>query len=117
MNDISYEAYNPATNTLIEDVFVAGWSRKASSGLVGYARKDGVNGARAVLQYLQTLPLVEPDEAALKGRLKKLGKPFVTLSDVRKLVEIEAEIARQRGLEFFKFGTNEEMLEKIMSVG
>ena len=117
VDDISYEAYNPATNTLIEDVFVAGWSRKASSGLVGYARKDGINGAKAVLQYLQTLPLVEPDEAALKGRLKKLGKPFVTLSDVRKLVEIEAEIARQRGLEFFKFGTNEEMLEKIMSVG
>jgi ferredoxin--NADP+ reductase len=117
VDDISYEAYNPATNTLIEDVFVAGWSRKASSGLVGYARKDGVNGARAVLQYLQTLPLVEPDDAALKARLKKLGKPFVTLSDIRKLVEIEAEIARQRGLEFFKFGTNEEMLEKIMSVG
>jgi len=117
VDDISYEAYNPATNSLIDDVFVAGWSRKASSGLVGYARKDGINGAKAVLQYLQTLPLVEPDEAALKARLKKLGKPFVTLSDVRKLVEIETEIARQRGLEFFKFGTNEEMLEKIMSAG
>jgi len=115
VNDISYEAYNPTTNTLIEDVFVAGWSRKASSGLVGYARKDGINGARAVLQYLQTLAPVEPDEAALKARLEKLPQPFVTLSDVRSLVAIEAEIARQRGLEFFKFGTNEEMLEKIMA--
>ena len=84
---------------------------------MGYARKDGINGAKAVLQYLNTLPPVEPDDAALQARLKKMGKPFVTLSDVRKLVEIEAEIARQRGLEFFKFGTNEEMLEHIMSVG
>jgi ferredoxin/flavodoxin---NADP+ reductase len=113
----SYEAYNPATGSIIQDIFVAGWSRVASSGLVGYARKDGINGAKAVLQYLQTLPCVEPDAVALQARLKKLGKPVVTLSDVRKLVEIEAEIARQRGLEFFKFGTNEEMLEHIMSVG
>ncbi|MGC1377966.1 MAG: FAD-dependent oxidoreductase [Anaerolineales bacterium] len=115
VNDISYEAYNPTANTLIEDVFVAGWSRKASSGLVGYARKDGINGAKAVLQYLQTLPPTEPDEAALAARLEKLPQPFVTLSDVRSLVAIETEIARQRGLEFFKFGTNEEMLEKIMA--
>lgn len=113
----SYEAHDPATDSVIPDIFVAGWSRQASSGLVGYARKDGINGAKAVLQYLKTLAPVEPDDAALKTRLKKLGKPVITLSDVRKLVEIEAEIARQRGLEFFKFGTNEEMLEHIMSVG
>jgi len=113
----SYEAYDPTTDSVIQDVFVAGWSRQASSGLVGYARKDGINGAKAVLQYLQTLEPVHPDDEALRARLKKLNKPYVTLSDVRKLVEIEAEIARERGLEFFKFGTNEEMLEKIMSVG
>jgi ferredoxin--NADP+ reductase len=113
----SYEAYNPATDSVLEDIFVAGWSRVASSGLVGYARKDGINGAKAVLQYLNTIPCIEPDEAALQERLKKLGKPYVTMSDVRKLIEIEAQIARDRGLEFFKFGTNEEMLEHIMSVG
>jgi ferredoxin--NADP+ reductase len=113
----SYEAYDPSTDSVIQDVFVAGWSRQASSGLVGYARKDGINGSKAVLQYLQTLEPIVPNDEALKARLKKLNKPYVTLSDVRKLVEIEAEIARERGLEFFKFGTNEEMLEKIMSIG
>ena len=113
----SYEAYDPATGSVLQDIFVAGWSRRASSGLVGYARKDGINGAKAVLEYLKTLAPVKPDDEALQARLKKLGKPVVTLSDVRKLVEIEAEIARERGLEFFKFGTNEEMLEHIMSVG
>jgi ferredoxin--NADP+ reductase len=35
----------------IEDVFVGGWSRKASDGLVGYARKDGTNASKAVWQY------------------------------------------------------------------
>jgi len=117
VGDISYEAYDPTTDSVIQDVFVAGWSRKASSGLVGYARRDGINGAKAVLQYLETLPLTEPNEEALRVRLKKLAKPYVTFSDVRKLTEIESEIARQRGLEFFKFGTNEEMLEQIMSNG
>jgi hypothetical protein len=60
---------------------------------------------------------VEPDATVLQVRLKKLGKSVVTQNDIRKLAEIEAEMARQRGVEFFKFGTNQEMLEKIMSVG
>ena len=42
---VSYE-------TGVEGVFVGGWSRQASHGLVGYARKDGINAAKSVLQYL-----------------------------------------------------------------
>jgi hypothetical protein len=37
----------------------------------------------------------------------------VSQSDIRKL----AEMSRLRGVEFFKFGLNAEMLEKIMSLG
>jgi ferredoxin--NADP+ reductase len=37
----SYEAYDPDVDKPIEGVFFAGWSREASSGLVGVARKDG----------------------------------------------------------------------------
>jgi hypothetical protein len=48
----SYELYDPNTGEIIPDVFVAGWSRKASAGLVGVARRDGNLGARAVLKYL-----------------------------------------------------------------
>lgn len=117
VDGVSYETFDPAKGSSIPDIFVAGWSRQASTGLVGYARKDGTNGARAVLQYLQSLGTIEPDAAALRARLKTVAKPLVTQGDVRKLIEVEAEIAHRRGLEFFKFGTNEEMLEKIMSVG
>lgn len=113
----SYEAYDQATGQVIPDVFVAGWSRQASTGLVGYARKDGTNGAKAVMQYLQTLSPVMVDEAKLRARLKSLGKYVVTAQDIRNLSVIEHYEARKRGLESFKFGTNEEMLEAIMSAG
>jgi len=41
--------------------------------LVGYARKDGTNGSKAVYQYLQTLMPCAPDEGALTARLKTLA--------------------------------------------
>ncbi len=53
VDGLSYEAYDPAAAAPIPGVFVAGWSREASSGLVGVARKDGENGAQALLQYLK----------------------------------------------------------------
>ncbi len=113
----SYEAYDPAAASVIEDVFVAGWSRQASTGLVGYARKDGTNGAKAVLQYLQTLRPAPADDSRLKAKLKSLGKYVVTTHDIRNLNVIEHYEARKRNVESFKFGTNEEMLEAIMSAG
>ncbi len=115
--NLSFETFDPLAAQIIPDIFVAGWSRQASTGLVGYARKDGTLGARAVLQYLQTLSPIQPDETALRANLRKLAKTVVTQNDIRKLIEIETEISRQRGIEYYKFGTNEEMLEKIMSVG
>jgi ferredoxin--NADP+ reductase len=117
VDGISFEAYDPQTQSVIPDIFVAGWSRQASTGLVGYARKDGTNGAKAVLQYLQTLQPITPDDAALKARLKALNKPIITQADIRKLTEIEVAEAQKHGLEAFRFGTNDEMIEKIMSVG
>jgi ferredoxin--NADP+ reductase len=116
VDGISFEAYDPDAKSVIEDVFVAGWSRQASTGLVGYARKDGTNGAKAVLQYLQTLQPVIPDEAALTTRLEMLDKPLITQAEIRKLGEVEAAEAQKRGLPAFVFGTNEEMLEKIMAI-
>ena len=117
MEGESFETFDPQAGKVIADVFVAGWSRRASTGLVGYARKDGTNGARAVLQYLQTLTPGGMDEYGLRKRLRQSGKPVVTQVDIRKLAEIEADVARHRGLPSYKFASNEEMLEKIMSIG
>jgi ferredoxin--NADP+ reductase len=94
----------------MEDVFVGGWSRKASSGLVGYARKDGTNAAKAVWQYLQTKQPIEPDTDALVEKLNALDKPLVIKEHLKKLDEAELAQAKQLGLEAFKFDTNEEML-------
>lgn len=97
----------------IEDVFVGGWSRQASTGLVGYARKDGTNASKAVWQYLQTKQPIEPDLKALTEKIRNLDKPVVTKDDVKKLEAIEVAEAQKRGEEEFKFDNNEEMLQAM----
>lgn len=97
-----------------EDVFVGGWSRKASDGLVGYARKDGTNASKAVWQYLrQTLSPSAADTDAVADKVHGLDKPVVTKEDIKRLEAVEAEEAQKRGLEEFKFDNNEEMLDAM----
>lgn len=112
---VSYEVDSKSGSGL-DHIFVAGWSRQASTGLVGIARRDGVNGARAVLQFLQTLPKLDAlplDE--IETRLHHLRKPVVSASDLLKLLAAEKLEAEDRGLETFKYSTNEEML-KVMGI-
>lgn len=113
VDGLSYEAYDPEKDAPIEGVFVAGWSREASSGLVGVARKDGENGAKAVLQYLEAQPAVaNPDQRIdqLDDFLRATGKPVVRKADLVKLATAEQEEAQRLGLEEFKLKSNEEML-------
>jgi ferredoxin--NADP+ reductase len=106
IDGISYEV--PA-----EDIFVGGWSRQASTGLVGYARKDGTNASKAVWAYLQTKQPIEPNLKAVAEKIKSLNKPVVTKDDVKKLEAIEIEEAKKRGIEEFKFDTNDDMLQAM----
>lgn len=113
VDGISYEAYNHETGRPVPGVFVAGWSREASSGLVGVARKDGERGANAVIQFLDGLPPVDSPQQvvdALLARLRLSGKPVVLKRDIQRLEAIEAEEAARRGLEEFKHSSNDEML-------
>jgi len=113
VHDVSYEAFDPGSGHPIEGVFVGGWSRKASDGLVGYARKDGINAAKAVWDYLQTK---QPDDSvidAITSTIKTLSKPIVTKDDIQRLEAIETKEAQKRGLEEFKFASNEEMLQAM----
>lgn len=110
---ISYEAFDPQAGQPIEGVFVAGWSREASTGLVGLARKDGECGAQAVLQYLNSLPerpLAPPARSRLLELIRQTGNPFVTNEDVDRLTVYEHAEAARLGLEEFKLKTNTEML-------
>lgn len=110
---LSFEAYDPDLNRPIDRVFVAGWSREASSGLVGVARKDGENGAKAVLDCLQTAPrLVQPKSilAEFEAKLESLNQPVIHKSDLQRLVEAELTEAQKLGLPAFKYASNEQML-------
>ncbi len=106
VDGISYES-------TIEGIFVGGWSRQASTGLVGYARKDGTNAARAVWQYLQTRAPSAASAEAVSARLLAHSKPVITKDDIKRLEAAEAAEAQKRGLEEFKFASNEEMLAAI----
>ncbi len=114
MDGNSYEAYDPVKDCPMEGVFVAGWSRQASTGLVGVARRDGTMGAKAVLQYLQTLtppdklPLVE-----IARRLTRQANPVFTKTELAQLELVEHQQAEKLGLEEFKFSTNQEMLSAL----
>jgi len=114
INGISYESFDPVSFKIIEDVFLAGWARKASDGLVGNARKDGVNAAQAIEMYLQTLENpprgnTEQIESFIRSRNKRIVDKF----DLNGLLIAENKIAAERGLEHFKFASNEEMLSVI----
>ncbi len=114
MDGLSFEAYDPALDRPIERVFLAGWSRQASSGLVGVARRDGENGAKAILKYLQDQPALVDPAAALeefKGRLVRLDKPVVQKPDLKRLMEAQAEEAGKSNLPEYKYATNDEMLD------
>jgi ferredoxin/flavodoxin---NADP+ reductase len=116
VDGISFEAYDPDLDRPIERVFVAGWSREASSGLVGVARKDGEMVTRAVLQLLESLPSLRNTSMVLEDlqhRLDQINKPVITTPDLLKLEEIERCEAERRGLEEFKFSSNLEMLKAL----
>jgi ferredoxin--NADP+ reductase len=118
IDGISYEAYDLDEDAPIKKVFLAGWARQASNGLVGLARKDGENAAQAVLQYLETQsPLQNMDVTYhhftgwLQGHLQQV----VTKQDLHQLQGEEQAEMKARGAEDFKYATNEEMI-RVMGI-
>jgi ferredoxin--NADP+ reductase len=112
VDNLSYEAFNPDFNQPMERVFLAGWARQASTGLVGYARRDGEKAAEAVLAYLHTQsPMRDLDNVVEKfeQRLEETHQHLVDKTHLAKLEEVEKTEAQKRGVEEFKFPTNDEM--------
>ncbi|MBS1809794.1 MAG: FAD-dependent oxidoreductase [Acidobacteria bacterium] len=114
----AYEVFDPESDHVIPGTFVIGWSRQASDGLVGKARQDGERGVAVVNHYLETVA-PQTDEATgarivkLIEALQTRGVRPVTYAEVQRLEAIEKEIAAQRGLEYFRFATNEAMFTHL----
>ena len=105
---------DPSTRQNLQGVFVAGWSRRPSSGLVGTARKDGVNAAKAVDQFLMNIADNQGVERVdLENRLNRLGCDIVTKEHLPILESAEKLQAEKKNLEEYKFTSNEEMLAVI----
>jgi len=116
VDETSYEALDPEQNRPFENIFLAGWARLASTGLVGVARHDGENGAEAVLRYLHTLPPLADAEELLREfeqEFERFNPLAIKKEHLLPLEAAELAEAQRRGVEDFKFTTNEEMFTAI----
>ncbi|HMF92068.1 MAG TPA: FAD-dependent oxidoreductase [Candidatus Angelobacter sp.] len=109
-----YELFDPQTGKVLPGMYAVGWARKASEGLVGIARHDGEVGAAHVLKYLEG---VSDGQGAcaqqVRQHLESKGVRVVDKSDLESLGHAEEKIAQERGLTWFKFDKDEDMLAAI----
>jgi ferredoxin--NADP+ reductase len=116
LKEPTYEAWDPAANELLHGIFVVGWARRASTGLVGIARHDGEEGAKKVLEYLQRQPDASAlSEEKLLAALQAKEATPVTKRDLEILGRIEEQQARQRNLTSFKYSDDDTMLQAIQN--
>jgi ferredoxin/flavodoxin---NADP+ reductase len=101
----------------LDGVFVSGWSRNASKGMVGIARRDGANAAHTILQYLQDHPTESGVQVStLEVGLKQAGYNPIYPADLELLATAEKDRAAKLGLVEYKFDSNEEMLQAMGKV-
>jgi len=116
-----YQVFDPHTASICEGCFLVGWARKPSEGLVGIARHDGETGAAHVLEYLSTKSVSASIRTAHHAAgideigqfLEQRGVRAVTKADLPFLRTAEEQEAKRRGLAFFKFSDDEQMLSAI----
>jgi len=118
-DDALFQAYDEQTGQVLEGVFLAGWARKASEGLVGVAKRDGDWCSEVLNRYLATRSPLGSAEIGerlqkLKRLIEKRQPDAVRNEDLRLLLEMEEEEGKRRGIiEGFKFPTNQQMLSAI----
>ncbi|BFU97042.1 MAG: putative Ferredoxin-NADP(+) reductase [Nitrospira sp.] len=116
-DDALFQAYDEATGKVLDGVFLAGWARKASEGLVGVAKRDGDWCAEVVGRYL----LIKQAPGNPKSVLEKLQTMLrerkchpVGVKGLRALEAAEkAHQAKGDCIGEFKFATNQEMIRLI----
>jgi len=117
-NPAHYQPYDPATKRVLEGIYVAGWSRNASVGLVGIAKQDAERGMKVVNAYIASKEgfepaVVEQKIEAVMDKLEEKKVSFVTKEDIAVLEAVEKEEAKKRNTWEYKYSSDEEMLDVI----
>ena len=111
----AYQVWDPQTGQPLAGIFVVGWARRASDGVVGRAKLDAETGIKRVLAWLASPPMRPAAEAerviaAVRAALDQTGVPYVTYQDVLRIEEEERARAARAGFEEHKFKSDAEML-------
>jgi ferredoxin--NADP+ reductase len=118
-DDALFQAYDEKTGKVLPGIFLTGWARKASEGLVGIAKRDGEWCTEVLMRYLESKSpreRVEIDEiiSRLRSLLAERRSQTVNVECLRLLEAGEKEQARGHDcLGEFKLSSNEEMLALI----
>ena len=118
-DDALFQAYDETTGKAVDGVFLTGWARKASEGLVGVAKRDGEWSAEVVTRYLDTKNPGQPVSAKavtdkLTALLKERKSHPVNLAGLKALDAAEkAHSGETDCIGEFKYATNQEMLNLI----
>jgi ferredoxin--NADP+ reductase len=105
----SFEVWDPAVSRVFPGRFVAGWARRASTGLVGIARHDGELGANQAIEFVKNAPDSDTmEEAEIRKRLEAKGLRPVSKADLVLLARAEENKAGGGS-----FADNDSMLRAI----
>ena len=118
-DDALFQAYDEASGHAVEGMFLTGWARKASEGLVGIAKRDGEWCTEVLVRYLESRSTRERSEnervlRQLRTMLQARGVRAIDVERLRILEAIEKEQGMARDcIGEFKFPSNELMLTLI----
>ena len=114
-----FQAYDEGSGKVVEGVFLAGWARKASEGLVGVAKRDGDWCAEVVQSYLATKSAGDQVKVVLDKLhhiLESRKSRPVDVKGLRKLEAAEkAHMPESDCIGEFKFTSNRDMIGMIQT--
>jgi ferredoxin--NADP+ reductase len=119
-NPAHYQPYDPQAQQVLEGIYLIGWSRNASVGLVGVAKQDAERGMKVINAHLASKEGLAPEaieqkiEAVLQ-RLEEKKVSYVTKDDIALLEAVEQAEAKKRNTWEHKYASDEEMLQIISS--
>ncbi len=114
----AYQVLDPGAGKAQPGVFVVGWARRASDGVVGRARLDAETGIKHVATYLNSLPKRPSAEAervieSLRRTLAERRTAVLDYAAVQRLEAAERARAAAEKIEEFKFVSDREMLDLL----